>query len=539
MRPFGDIRLRPAVVVAGALGTLALFAGPARADGEFDRAFADGGRLEFALASATGSLGDLVVLGDGSVVATGRSEPGGLDLARATPGGLLDTAFGSLTGLEDVGGRALLRLADGGVLVAGDQDVPVSAGEAGAAPLGPGPRPRRAVLAGFTRTGVTDTTYATAGLAVPPLPGSDASFGALAASGGMFLAAGDTTINGARRFLIARLDRNGVLDPSFGSGGVVTIAPEGGGDASVRALLVDTGGAIVAAGGATVAGDQRAAVVRLTADGRPDVTFGGGDGAVTFRFGAAQGEAADVTIQPGTGVSGRRILVAGSAGFTGRRRYALARLLANGAADRRFGTRGFASAPDVGGTGATRMVLNPNRTIVLAGGGRADGDGVLALARFLPQGTLDTSFGGDGFVTTVARSGGSDAARGLVRRVDGTLVAGGSAGAAGDHEWLLARFRQACGSSLGCVSLAPVGREARLAVDPAAPVRLGALVLSRGRPVGTVILGRVAAGPVELGWDLRVKGRRLPRGVYRVRLRSLDGSGRIVAAGPEIRLPVP
>jgi uncharacterized delta-60 repeat protein len=60
----------------------------------------------------------------------------------------------------------------------------------------------------------------------------------------------------------------------------------------------------------------------------------------------------------------------------------------------------------------------------------AYGDGRFALARYLPDGTLDTTFGGDGSVTTKLSSG-RDVAFDVAIQPDGGIVAVGRAGGAG------------------------------------------------------------------------------------------------------------
>lgn len=118
-----------------------------------------------------------------------------------------------------------------------------------------------------------------------------------------------------------------------------------------------------------------------------------------------------------------RIVMAGPPGFL------LRRVLANGAPDRSFGNDGEVTTGFGGTASASATALQPDGRIVVAG--RASG--ALALARYLPDGTLDDSFSGDGRVVT-GQDGYVD---GLAVQPDGRIVAAGWAGGGG---FALARF---------------------------------------------------------------------------------------------------
>jgi uncharacterized delta-60 repeat protein len=108
-------------------------------------------------------------------------------------------------------------------------------------------------------------------------------------------------------FALARFDATGAPDPEFGAGGLVT-TPIGTGDAVANAVAVQPDGKLVVAGYAFDGGTAGFAVVRYTADGVPDPGFGAG-GIVTVDFYGADDRAECVAIQPDGG-----IVVAGSAG---------------------------------------------------------------------------------------------------------------------------------------------------------------------------------------------------------------------------------
>jgi uncharacterized delta-60 repeat protein len=223
------------------------------------------------------------------------------------------------------------------------------------------------------------------------------------------------------RIAVARLLPDGDLDPSFGEDGIAVVGPDG---ARASALGLTHDGVILVGGALPVADGDTPLVLRLAPDGTPDDTFDGNgawnagatslrgwaravlpaaDGSVTFAVGARPG-----------GVFGSALVAV--------------RLTAAGALDPAFGGDGISEA--VLGTspardgGATGIVSGPGGRIVLAGtvagrGGRAEG----AVARMLPDGSLDPKFGRAGVTRLTARRGLRVSA--LARARDGRLVVGG------------------------------------------------------------------------------------------------------------------
>ena len=86
-------------------------------------------------------------------------------------------------------------------------------------------------------------------------------------------------------FAVVRYTANGDLDATFGAGGIVT-TPIGPGDDVARAIAIQPDGKIVAAGASSNGVNDKFAVVRYTANGSLDATFGAG-GIVTTPIGSA------------------------------------------------------------------------------------------------------------------------------------------------------------------------------------------------------------------------------------------------------------
>ncbi|MFL5767850.1 MAG: delta-60 repeat domain-containing protein [Actinomycetota bacterium] len=160
------------------------------------------------------------------------------------------------------------------------------------------------------------------------------------------------------------------------------------------------------------------------APGDLDRSFGA-DGRITLSLahGGSQGNA--VLVQPNG-----RIVVGGWAYSRG---FALMRLLRDGSLDRSFGgdgvvTTNFPTGPAV----VSDLALDGHGRIVAAGLSEA----WMAVARYLPDGSLDPTFGRGGMVTARYRDS-QTSAEGVAIDGRGRVIA---AGTASDRRWVLARF---------------------------------------------------------------------------------------------------
>jgi uncharacterized delta-60 repeat protein len=194
----------------------------------------------------------------------------------------------------------------------------------------------------------------------------------------------------------------GVLDPTFGTGGLVTTNLGTQNESFDYAVAVyhnqgaANEGKIVAAGPFKVSfRNQDIGVVRYNLDGSLDKSFAG-SGQVTTSFGTDKDGAHDVKIQPDG-----KVVVAGWTGGAGSD-FAVVRYNADGSLDTSFGSRGLAIT-DINHSGdfAWNMVLQPDGKIVLAGTTipKNTSNVDLAVVRYNADGSLDTSFGTGGKVT--------------------------------------------------------------------------------------------------------------------------------------------
>jgi uncharacterized delta-60 repeat protein len=238
--------------------------------------------------------------------------------------------------------------------------------------------------------------------------------------------------NGDSNFALVRYLPNGKLDPSFGDRGVV-ITDFGGPNDFARALAIQLDGKIVVAGrGDATSGQLAFAVARYRPNGRPDTSFGN-DGLVTT-FVGTQYEATGLVLQ-----ADGRIVAVGQA-FGAGSDIALVRYLANGALDSTFGGDGKALV-DLGGADLAQAVaVQEDGKLVVAGFGDQFAQSVL-VARFDGDGLLDTTFSGDGYVLTGIGSGGFSRAYALAIQPNGRiLLAGQARNTEGVSDFALARY---------------------------------------------------------------------------------------------------
>ncbi|MFC9815701.1 calcium-binding protein [Streptomyces virginiae] len=177
----------------------------------------------------------------------------------------------------------------------------------------------------------------------------------------------------------------------------------------------------------------------LAAPGDLDPTFGGGDGLVTTDLGSAEA-AADTVVQP----DGKTVAVGGDVSdFVGN--FAAVRYNADGSLDTTFGTGGKVSTDIAGGSDtANGVALQADGKIVVVGVSENLEGGVawFTVVRYNPDGSLDTTFDGDGKAVTDFGGGGADQGSDIAVQADGKIVAAGGVGGV----FALARYNAVDGS---------------------------------------------------------------------------------------------
>jgi uncharacterized delta-60 repeat protein len=258
------------------------------------------------------------------------------------------------------------------------------------------------VVARYNTDGTLDTTFGRGGKVRTDFPGLAAvpssvviqPDGKIVVAGGAF-----PLFTFLGNFEVVRYNPNGSLDISFGNGGIVTTTFPEGSYASDVALQPD--GKIVAAGTVFVdfiigeSSNTDFALARYNPDGTPDATFGNG-GQVSTDFVGMEDDAFSVLIQP----DGKIVAVGSANSAATYYDFAAVRYLSNGTIDTTFGVAGKVST-DFGDQNFDRAhsaALQPDGKILAAGFAISHGGGVqnFAVARYTSNGVLDTTFSGDG-----------------------------------------------------------------------------------------------------------------------------------------------
>lgn len=351
-------------------------------NGELDRSFSGDGFDLIPWSSGSSSANSVAIDSAGRIVVGGDvfSSVTGFDFAAARylPEGIVDASFGGGDGVVslDLPGAGV----DIGRAVAVDaQDRVLLAGQA----VAPGaPSVSRMGLVRFTAAGLPDPSFDGDGTLLVSFPGrSDALAAGLAIDGAGRIVVGGSaaTVTGSEgEFAVARLLDNGGFDLGFGSGGEATLDFGDLPQEEMDDLVLDGSGRIVVVGQSGSASSYVADVGRLLPGGTPDPSFGGGDGRTTT---AVQGylSAAAVAVD-----RAERIVVAGLAGNPLAQDAALLRYTAAGEPDQSFGTGGLVREDFLASNASGRGVaIDAAGRYVLAGTAVASaGANSIGLARF-------------------------------------------------------------------------------------------------------------------------------------------------------------
>ena len=343
-----------------------------------------------------------------------------------TPPGSVVTAMAPGTGTDYFSDTAIQK--DGKIVAAGEAEI-----GAGGFDL---------ALARYNRNGTPDTAFGTGGKVTTDfggIGGDDYAYAMALQPDGKIVAVGQAnTTAGNDDFGVARYNPDGSLDTSFGAGGLVTtsVAP-GTNDDFAFAIAIQPDGKLVVAGDANMGGATGwdSAVVRYDSDGTVDTTFGSAGEVITP---VAPGTATDwwgsVALQ-----SDGKIVLAGRAGPSANTAMSFARLTTTGAADTSFGTAGFATVDFSGGYDANwagGLAIQPDGKIV--SGGVASNE--VAVARLNPDGTLDTTFNATGMVTTSIGGGTEQEGYDATLQTDGRIVVAADVFVGGVWTFGAARF---------------------------------------------------------------------------------------------------
>lgn len=368
-------------------------------------------------------ISGMEVLADGKILAAGTSAKdfGGVPdfaLARYLPDGTLDPTFG-IDGMvvtefsgqsEEIGARPVV-MADGKIVLAGTVD-----GWTGQSDIG---------VVRYLPNGSLDNSFGTGGKVRLGSASNYEWAKAVAMDSQSRIVVGGGLVTDPNTFvpsfLVMRLTPQGALDTTFGTGGkaIIDFQPANGtNDNYVRDLILQPDGKILVCGNAN--GDF--GLARLNPDGSLDNSFGTG-GMVSTHLGSPDEEASRMALAADGGIFVTGYTAGQLAGSPFASDVAVVRYTANGSLDQRFGNGGIVKTDlSVGFDAGLDIRVTAPDTITVAGVKNASSmDGDMAVLQYAASnGQLKSG-------RTRDISGGSDRGRSVTIDRDGNVFAGGYA----------------------------------------------------------------------------------------------------------------
>jgi uncharacterized delta-60 repeat protein len=250
------------------------------------------------------------------------------------------------------------------------------------------------------------------------------------ADGKLVLGGWSRNAAGALDFGLARLNSDGSLDSGFGGDGTVQIDVGGNNDVAYS-LIRQADGKLVLSGWSHTGVQSNFSAIRLNADGSLDTGFGA-NGKVQIPVTAESNQSKSVVQQP----DGKLVL----GGYSTNAGLCLTRLNADGSLDTGFGNGGTAIVDATAGYDyGNSLIVQSDGKLVLGGYTRQGGVYDYLLIRLNPDGSLDTSFDGDGKLQ-IDVGGSNDYGYSLIQQADGKLVLAGTSAGLEDYDYSVIRL---------------------------------------------------------------------------------------------------
>jgi uncharacterized delta-60 repeat protein len=333
-------------------------------NGSLDLNFSVDGKYTIDVGNGNDFCQSINLLSDNSIIAAGTIDAGTYDefaVYKILPGGILDSLWGIdghfyyNFGFTNSYCYGSYLQADGKILAAGTTN---NAGNFEFA------------MVRVNANGTIDNTFGTAGKVTTDISfADDWAFSVRVLPDGSILVAGYAYNGADYDFAIVKYHSDGSLDTSFGSGGIRYIDYNSYSDIGI-AMEVMTNGKILLGGYTGPAGDKDFLVARLDANGSLDPTFDGDGWAITS-LGSYDDNLYSMKLQ-----TDGKFIAAGSTSNGSNLDMAVVRFNADGSLDNTFGVGGiFRLDIDGGDDIAWSVKLVMNNKILVGGetwGGRAD-----------------------------------------------------------------------------------------------------------------------------------------------------------------------
>jgi uncharacterized delta-60 repeat protein len=276
--------------------------------------------------------------------------------------------------------------------------------------------------------GELDMSFDGSGKLLVNFGGNDRATQAAITPDGRIVVVGSTDASGGGDYALARVNANGTLDKSFSEDGLQRVGSQPGVEDIGGSVVVLADESIVVTGQGNSTKDFF--TEELNPDGSQNESFAKATGGTsTVDFGG-EDAANDMVRQP----DGKLVIVGSTSAGGGS--FAIARLNADGTLDTSFSGDGKQTVDFGGNDAAEKVALTSEGKIVVSGEGGGGTD--MAVTRLNSDGSVDTSFGTSG--KELIDFGGTETARGLAIQPDGKLLVEGSTSAVGEGDLAIARL---------------------------------------------------------------------------------------------------
>ena len=398
-------------------------------NGSLDSTFDGDGLVTTAIGNYHDEARAVAIQPDGNILVVGSFGTSNGDdffVARYNPDGSLDASFdfdGIVTtdfGASEVP-MAIAIQPDWKIVVVGYSEI------------GPFNGGAKIAVARYNTDGSLDSSFSADGKAVTDLNSSHelATSVAVQTDGKIVLTGYKNVGINDNDIVLLRYNSDGSLDPTFDGDGMVSTEVGTGSDEFASSIAIQPDGKILIGGRAYNGSDTDLALLRFDSAGNLDPGFDV-DGKVITDFGVGSERGGFVALQP----DGKIVL-----GGYSEDRFLVARYSNTGALDPSFDLDGKTSTAYPGmlnSPTASDLVLQSNGKIVIAGYSNSDYD--FAVARFHPNGLIDSTFDSDGLVITDFDMNRDDIANSVSIQADGKIVVAGYRYNGSNYDIAIARY---------------------------------------------------------------------------------------------------
>lgn len=374
---------------------------------------------------------DIAVQDDGKyvVLTSANTASSGQDLdfvlSRYNTDGTLDTSFGTngivvtAVNTNNESPKTVTLQDDGKILVAGGY-APTATSDS--------------IVMRYNADGTLDTTFSTDGMAEIDfsVTSTDIINDMVVQPDGKIVVVGYGSFSGTNQITVARLHSDGTLDTSFDGDGTLLLPVNGTGSYGNEVELLSDG-RIMIGGYADNGTDNDVVLISLNSDGSLDTSFDT-DGTLMIDMTASESGSAMVVDESDN------IYIAGLSNVSGNSDTIVIKVDDSGSLVTGFGTNGIATHA-IGSPyeAVNDMVLQDDGKIIIVGDAYNGSNNDISVIRLNSDGTLDTTFDGDGKIRD-DMNGATDSAKAVALDNKGAILVVGNTSIDGSGESFLARF---------------------------------------------------------------------------------------------------